>query len=81
MLTIPRSSAVQLLPQIQPVVKHLTTFIRSPSWIVPLIGSGQHNYTQDEKEALIQNPKNLMILRKTNEAVVNSIFSMVPTLF
>lgn len=27
------SSAIQIVPTIQPEVKHLTTFIRSPTWV------------------------------------------------
>jgi len=27
------SSGIQIVPTIQPQVKHLTTFIRSPTWI------------------------------------------------
>lgn len=72
-----RSSAVQILPQIQPIVKRLTTFIRSPSWVVPLIGSSQHAYTEDEIESFVRNPAYLTTLRKKNEAVANSIFSMI----
>ncbi len=81
MLTETRSSAVQILPQIQPVVEKVINFIRSPSWIVPLIGSGQHFYSQSEIESFVKDPSKLMVLRKTNEAVANSIFSKVNTLF
>ena len=32
------SSAIQIVPQLQPIVSHLTSFIRSPSWIIPTHG-------------------------------------------
>ena len=71
-----RSSAVQILPQIQPQVHHLTTFLRSPLWILPNIASQQQNYTAEEIDHFVSNPETLTILRKRNEAVANSIFSM-----
>lgn len=68
---------MQILPKIQPLVDHLTAFIRSPSWILPLIGSGQHIYTKEETDSFVQNPGSLTTLRKINEATVNSIFSEI----
>ena len=32
------SSAIQIIPTLQPVLKHLTAFIRSPTWIAPSQG-------------------------------------------
>lgn len=70
-----RSSAVQILPQIQPQVDSLTMFFRTPLWILPTISGGQRQYTQQEINELAINPKALMLLRKRNETVMNSIFS------
>ncbi|KAI9842245.1 MAG: hypothetical protein M1837_007390 [Sclerophora amabilis] len=70
------SSGVQILPAIQPTVRNLTVFIRSPTWILPPIGAGQHIYTPREIEEFTNNPAALMALRKGNERVVNSFFSL-----
>ncbi|KAF7509480.1 hypothetical protein GJ744_008043 [Endocarpon pusillum] len=70
------SSAVQILPQIQPEVDCVTNFIRSPVWIVPTIGDSQHTYTRHEIENFVTNPRALMSVRKKNETVTNSIFSV-----
>ena len=73
-LTCSRSSAVQILPAIQPIVESLTTFIRSPLWLLPAIAKEQGNYSKELIEDFQTNPKSLIQLRKINETVVNSIF-------
>ena len=66
---------MQLLPALQPISRHITFFMRSPAWILPPVGRGQHEYTQDELDRL-RDPKILTALRKTNEGVVNSYFGL-----
>jgi hypothetical protein len=74
-LTEARSSAVQILPQIQPRVHRLTLFFRTPIWILSTISGGQRSYTSSEIHDFMMNPKTLMTLRKKNETVINSVFS------
>lgn len=68
------SSAVQILPTIQPVVESLINFVRSPNWLLTSIGTEQRDYTQEEIDIFTHEPGALMALRKANENVVNSIF-------
>ena len=49
--------------------------MRSPTWILPPIGKSQHTYTVAELEEH-KDPEKLSILRKTNERIVNSYFSL-----
>lgn len=70
-----RSSAVQILTQIQPEVARLTHFIRSPLWIFPPIEGDQRTYTPQEIETFTSDPRYLLSLRKRNEATANSMFS------
>ncbi|OJD29100.1 fad nad-binding domain-containing protein [Diplodia corticola] len=71
------SSAIQVLPAIQPHVKSLTTFIRSPTWIAPPIGSsGQREYTEEEKEAFRTQPGALLAHRKEIEDGMNRYFAV-----
>ena len=56
------------------MVESLTTFIRSPLWLLPAIAEEQDNYSREMIEEFHSNPKSLMQLRKINETVVNSIF-------
>ena len=74
-LRIASASAVQILPAIQPVVKSVTNFIRSPTWITSLVAHGQHYYTEEELADFATKPDHLMAVRKANEKVVNSLFS------
>lgn len=70
-----RSSAIQVLPAIQPHVESVTTFIRSPTYIAPPIGpSGQREYTADEKRAFETQPGALLSHRKDMENGMNSLF-------
>ncbi|KAL8672171.1 MAG: hypothetical protein Q9168_003370 [Polycauliona sp. 1 TL-2023] len=70
------SSAVQLLPEIQSKAHVVTTFMRSPLWVLPSIGDGQQVYGAEEIQHFKDNPEALLRVRKLNEAVVNSIFSL-----
>jgi cation diffusion facilitator CzcD-associated flavoprotein CzcO len=69
------SSAVQILPAIQPIVKSVTIFIRSPAWLLPDISTEARVYTKEEIEKLVREPDVLLKLRQENERTVNSIFS------
>lgn len=85
-LTAGRSSAIQVLPAIQPHVKNLTTFIRSPTYIAPPMGtSDQREYTEEEKQAFKNQPGALLKHRKEMEDGLNKYFGMplpiIQTLF
>ncbi|CAD6591305.1 MAG: hypothetical protein ASARMPRED_005303 [Alectoria sarmentosa] len=64
------------LPAIQPVVKTLTAFIRSPAWVLPTIGTAQRVYSREEIEVFAEDPEKLTAHRKANETMMNSIFSV-----
>lgn len=49
--------------------------MRSPTWILPPIGRGQHTFTMSEISQL-EDPTALSRLRKANESIVNSYFSL-----
>ena len=63
------------MPAIQPIARKIIAFIRSPNWILRPVGMGQRVYNPEELEDFAQKPELLMALRKTNEAVMNSVFS------
>jgi cation diffusion facilitator CzcD-associated flavoprotein CzcO len=69
------SSAAQILPAIQPAVKHVKIFIRSPLWLLPDISTDQGQFTLEEIETFVKDPAATMKLRKSNESTMNSIFS------
>ena len=68
------SSAVQILPAIQPLAKELVTFVRSPNWILPHIGEGQRGFSQREIDDFGRDPRLLTLKRKATEASLNSYF-------
>lgn len=69
------SSAAQILPAIQPLVKHVRMFIRSPLWLLPDISTDQGRFTEEEIETFVKDHSTTMKLRKSNETTMNSIFS------
>ncbi|KAI0408529.1 FAD/NAD(P)-binding domain-containing protein [Xylaria palmicola] len=73
------SSAAQILPAIQPSVKSVTIFIRSPSWLLPDISSEAEKFTKDEIERFVREPQSVLKLRQDNERTMNSIFSLYLT--
>ncbi|KAK0661784.1 putative sterigmatocystin biosynthesis monooxygenase stcW [Lasiodiplodia hormozganensis] len=71
------SSAIQVLPAIQPHVKSLTTFIRSPTYIAPPMGtSDQREYTEEEKQTFKNQPGALLKHRKEMEDGLNKYFAV-----
>lgn len=69
------SSAVQILPAIQPYVNKVTVFIRSPSWFLPRIDAKSGHYSDEEIRSFTSNPDLVTEIRRDNERVMNSIFS------
>lgn len=74
------SSAVQIIPQIQPKAKSLTPYIRSPSWVSPNFAfeftpEGKNfQYTLEEKRKFKEHPEELLNLRKQLEHKQNEFF-------
>ncbi|RDW58681.1 FAD protein [Coleophoma cylindrospora] len=78
------SSGIQIVPSIQPTVKHLTTFIRSPTWItagfaskMAAPGGNNFDYTREQKEAFAEDPEMYLKYRKDVEHELNSRFKML----
>ncbi|KAM6524537.1 hypothetical protein FALCPG4_010146 [Fusarium falciforme] len=78
------SSGVQIVPTIQPDVKQLVTFVRSPTWITAgyaqsKAGPGGSNFkfTEQQKEEFRTNPSEYLRYRKEVEAELNSRFKMI----
>jgi cation diffusion facilitator CzcD-associated flavoprotein CzcO len=71
-----RSSGIQILPALQPIVNQLTTFVREPTWISPPFGTSQRTYSIEEKQQFANNPSTLTTLRKVNETNNNSMLSI-----
>lgn len=69
------SSAVQILPAIQPIVKRAKIFIRSPVWVLPDISSESGKYSLEQIEKFVKDPRAVLELRQNNERTMNSIFS------
>ncbi|KAI1259174.1 FAD/NAD(P)-binding domain-containing protein [Xylariaceae sp. FL1019] len=70
------SSAVQLLPAIQPIVKSVKMIIRTPSWILPDISTESSVMSPERIKQLVQSPELLLNVRRENERTMNSIFSV-----
>lgn len=78
------ASGVQILPQIQPIAAHVTTFIRTPTWISPNfvghfagVDGKNFSYSEEEKSEFHSNPQKLFALRKKLENDLNKYFSMI----
>lgn len=75
------SSAIQILPKMQPTAKHIVTYIRNPTWISTGLGDpvmsgdvGNYTYTEEEKKQFRENPEKLRALRKKIEHDLNQFF-------
>ncbi|KAI9663199.1 MAG: hypothetical protein M1821_008247 [Bathelium mastoideum] len=76
------SSAIQIVPELQPAVKHLHAFIRSPTWIAPSQGfvdpksEGPLNffYTEADKKRFREDPDYFLSYRKNMESDMNRTF-------
>lgn len=70
------SSAIQILPAIQPQVKRLTTFIRGATWLTAVFGEEQHRFTDEEKKKFATDHQSLLKFRKVGESSMNGIFQL-----
>ncbi|KAL4819975.1 hypothetical protein BDW67DRAFT_181685 [Aspergillus spinulosporus] len=78
------SSAVQIVPNIQPLVSTLTCFIRSQSWVTAsfgqrFAGKGGTNfkYSEKQKQILRTDPERYLAYRKKIESELNSRFRFI----
>ncbi|KAL4874222.1 hypothetical protein BJY04DRAFT_31120 [Aspergillus karnatakaensis] len=78
------SSAVQIVPNIQPIVGSLKCFIRSQSWVTAsfgqrFAGKGGTNfkYNERQKEILRTDPDKYLAYRKKIESELNSRFRFI----
>ncbi|KAF3010374.1 hypothetical protein E8E14_010060 [Neopestalotiopsis sp. 37M] len=74
------ASAIQLVPQIQPLASHVDVYIRTPSWITPPIGleetspSANPYYTEEEKNRFGRDASYYLQVRKGLEDRFNNMF-------
>ncbi|KAG7293464.1 hypothetical protein NEMBOFW57_003515 [Staphylotrichum longicolle] len=74
------SSAIQVVPTIQPIVKSLVNFARSPTWIAPqfvgrLAPDGRATtYTEEQKERFRNDPEYLKQYRREVDHELNGRF-------
>jgi hypothetical protein len=76
LLTLARSSGIQVLPAIREKVKHCTTFIREPTYVSPVQGLEGHVYSQEELQDFATKPGALLEYRKNIERGLNGQFSI-----
>jgi cation diffusion facilitator CzcD-associated flavoprotein CzcO len=69
------ASSVQILPTIQPHVKSVKVFIRTPRWTLPSVNSKKGKFSPEEIEKFVSDPDSVMKLRLENERTLNSFFS------
>ncbi|KAF2845806.1 FAD/NAD(P)-binding domain-containing protein [Plenodomus tracheiphilus IPT5] len=74
------SSGIQLLPQIEKIASHVTTFFRSPTWVSPTKGMEFHEYTDEERAEFRNVPgKNLEMRKATERAIAVDTFPLLLT--
>ncbi|PWY84381.1 cyclohexanone monooxygenase [Aspergillus eucalypticola CBS 122712] len=78
------SSGVQIVPTIQPKVKSLTTFIRTPTWITAGFaqshagpGGANFEFTEEQKKTFRENPEKYLEYRRAIEGELNKRFRFV----
>ncbi|OJJ44468.1 hypothetical protein ASPZODRAFT_161036 [Penicilliopsis zonata CBS 506.65] len=74
------SSAVQIVPNIQPVVASLTCFIRSQSWVTAGVAqrfAGSFTYSEMQQDVMRNDPKKYLAYRKKIESELNSRFRFI----
>ncbi|KAF9893699.1 hypothetical protein FE257_009867 [Aspergillus nanangensis] len=71
------SSGIQILPQVQKVASHVTTFIREPTWVSPTLGMELREYTDDEKRQFRDEPGTLLEMRRNAERAMCAVFPLM----
>ncbi|KAK6215328.1 monooxygenase [Colletotrichum tabaci] len=70
------SSGIQVLPAIRETCKKVTAFVREPTWVSPMQGLEQHNFTREEKNEFADKPGALLEYRKNIESGLNGQFGI-----
>ncbi|KAG5800561.1 hypothetical protein H9Q69_000448 [Fusarium xylarioides] len=75
------ASSIQLVPSIQPLVKDMKVFIRTPSWIAPPVAlpdpnATNYTYTKEEKALFEENKNTYLDTRKGLEDQFNGMFRL-----
>ncbi|KAM5372510.1 hypothetical protein ACJZ2D_007548 [Fusarium nematophilum] len=76
------ASAIQIVPAIQPTVKKVISFYRTPQWIGPGLAMDGYTdsegrnfiYTEEQKETFAKDPKVYLLHRKAIETKINESF-------
>jgi cation diffusion facilitator CzcD-associated flavoprotein CzcO len=73
------ASAVQVVPEVRKIAKHVDVYIRTPSWISPPVAlpagvEKGHIYSEEEKKAFRVDGKGYRSMRKGLEDQFNSMF-------
>ncbi|KAF9076089.1 FAD/NAD-P-binding domain-containing protein, partial [Rhodocollybia butyracea] len=78
------SSGIQILATIQPEVKQLYHWIRSPTWITPGFaqqfaapGGKNFSYTKEQKKLFAEDPRHALKYRKMIESELNERFKFI----
>ncbi|KAJ5970738.1 uncharacterized protein N7479_000656 [Penicillium vulpinum] len=78
------SSAIQITPNLQPIVGKMKSFIRSPTWIMPTYGlidwkdeEKKMTYTPEERQKFRDDPAAFLAYRKKLETDMNRAYSML----
>ncbi|KAK8109514.1 hypothetical protein PG999_007651 [Apiospora kogelbergensis] len=68
------SSGIQLLPQLQQIADHVTTFMRQSTYVAPQQGMGPRKYTAEEQQAFRDDPESHLQMRKVTERAIAAVF-------
>ncbi|TVY26051.1 FAD-binding monooxygenase [Lachnellula hyalina] len=70
------ASSIQVVPTMQPHVKHMDVYVRTPVWFVQIMNNfgNNHKYTEEEQQFYRDNPKLLVAHIKELENEVNGRF-------
>ncbi|OAL38853.1 hypothetical protein AYO20_02059 [Fonsecaea nubica] len=71
------SSGIQILPKMQEQARHVTTFIREPTWVSPVRGMEYHEYSDEEKEMFRLKPELWLEMRKKAEKAMALVFPLM----
>lgn len=75
------ASAIQVLPQVQPIASRVQVYIRTPSWICQPLGvpegvTPMHRYSEEEKASFRSDGAAYLQTRKGIESQINGMFGV-----
>ncbi len=70
------SSSIQTVPGMQPYVKHMDVFVRTPTWFLEIVGYNGNNIdiSQEERNEFRKNPQKMVNHAKWIEAQQNGLW-------